>query len=199
MDKTAAIRSQARRAALTKAAAAQFTPEEQAFAAGFCKAAEAMGVDPEALYKEALPAWIANAGRAVANSRVGQAVGRGAKSYWGALTGSRLKQLRESVASLGRDKDAVSRGLANARSTYSKFQHSSAASNAAIGSNLRGKIDQLKSDLLGLITKRREAIDATRRARTGMIAARTGTALAGAGGLYGLGRAAFGGGDKSAT
>ena len=36
-----------------KAAEAQPTPEEQAFAAGFCKAAEAMGVDPAALAKVA--------------------------------------------------------------------------------------------------------------------------------------------------
>ena len=56
MSKTAAIRSQARRAALAKAAEAQFTPEEQAFAAGFCKAAEVAGVDPAALYKAAAAA-----------------------------------------------------------------------------------------------------------------------------------------------
>jgi len=38
-----------------KAAEARFTLEEQAFAAGFCKAAEAMGVDPAALAKVAAP------------------------------------------------------------------------------------------------------------------------------------------------
>jgi hypothetical protein len=82
MNKTASVRSQARRAALTKAAA------EAAFAEGFCKAAETLGVDPVALYKEAgLPlAWVGNAVRGLGKT-VGRAVTHPQKSF------SRLMEL----------------------------------------------------------------------------------------------------------
>ena len=97
MDKTAAIRSQARRAALTKAAEAQFTPEEQAFAAGFCKAAEVAGVDPAALYKAADDNSFGNVageflghtgGNVALLSLLGGLVGRGPGAMAGAAAGA---------------------------------------------------------------------------------------------------------------
>lgn len=51
---TSIPRSQARRAALVKSAKA--TATQDAYMAGFCKAAEALGVDPVALCKQATPA-----------------------------------------------------------------------------------------------------------------------------------------------
>ena len=81
---------------------------EQAYAEGFCKAAEAMGVDPEALYKQALPAWMARAGgwiarggAALAQSRAGQAVTNGTRrfgSWIGSHGGNALAQSRAGQA-----------------------------------------------------------------------------------------------------
>lgn len=57
---------------------------DEAYAAGFCKAAEAAGVDPVALYKQALPAWM---GRVWSRAR------GLADRYNELLTGSRFDQL----------------------------------------------------------------------------------------------------------
>lgn len=64
---------------------------DEAYAAGFCKAAEALGVDPEALYKQALPAWM---GRALSRAR--GFAGR----YNELLTGSRFDRLSGEYSSL---------------------------------------------------------------------------------------------------
>jgi hypothetical protein len=75
-------------------AAEAASPEEQVFTAGFCKAAEAMGVDPGALCKQALSlgrvgSWIARGAQRVSGSRAGQAVANGGRRFGQLLAGGK--------------------------------------------------------------------------------------------------------------
>ena len=179
MTKTSEIRSQARRAALAKAAAAQPTQEELAFAAGFCKAAEAMGVDPDALYKEALPAWL---------GRAGQAIAGGAKrfgSWIGSHGGNALAQSQAGQAVTNGAKRFGQLLAGGNQPIRGAFQLGKGDLNSM--ANMRGWLGTYWQGLKGGMGS-----DAASELRK-VLAARLGAGAAGVGGLYGAGKMMFGG------
>ena len=136
---------------------------EQAYAEGFCKAAEAAGVDPVALYKRA--GWLGTL--AAAPFRIG---GR----YLGKMFGGKVGKMDRQLGVLRRLSERTANNMAS----------------AGVTGDRAGVIRS--SGMLDRIAHRRELLEARRAAEAGSVRrTRVGTALVGATALGAAGGKAY--------
>lgn len=149
--------------------------QDEAYIAGFCKAAEAAGVDPEVLYK-----------RAQLKARIGALLGRGLTAIRGAGTAAAASRAGQAaVGGAKRYADLLRGGNTTTRGAFRLGR----GDLSSMG-NFKGWLQTYAAGLKGNLST--DAASELRKA----LAARAGTAVAGTAALAGGAHALAGGSDN---